>query len=235
MVIFYLAPNPTIVGGLLVDLWKSKFHVADPTYYHLNHLPSAHHFIVTLFNKILEKGVSPACWGSARIKLIYKSVDSSDPSNFYPIALTCVIGKLFHKIISHHLEDYLIMNNVIDTTVQKGFITGLSGVFEYVYSVSYATRCFFIKKPLMITFLDLKNAFGSVPHKLIFDMLRAVKVPSTIQIYIESFYSQLYVTVTSRSGNHPQFHFGEEYFKVIPCHRLFFYCHLIHYSNYLHS
>ena len=30
MGIFYLASNSTIVGCLLVDLWKSKFHVADP-------------------------------------------------------------------------------------------------------------------------------------------------------------------------------------------------------------
>jgi len=62
------------------------------TYYHLNHLPTAHHFMGTLFNKLLEKGVSPACWGSARIKLIYKSGDPSDPSNFRPIALTSVVG-----------------------------------------------------------------------------------------------------------------------------------------------
>ena len=31
MGISYLAPNPTIVDGLLVDVWKSKFHIADPT------------------------------------------------------------------------------------------------------------------------------------------------------------------------------------------------------------
>ena len=30
MGIFYLAPNQTIAGGLLVDPWKSKFHIADP-------------------------------------------------------------------------------------------------------------------------------------------------------------------------------------------------------------
>ena len=33
----------------------------------------------------------------------------------------------------------------------------------------------------MITiFLDLKNVFGSVPHQLLFDMLRAVNIPSTV-------------------------------------------------------
>jgi len=56
----------------------------------------------------------------------------------------------------------------------------------------------------MITFLDFKNAFGSVPHQLIFDMLKAVKVPFEIQNYIESFYSQLYITVVTK--NHGVFH-----------------------------
>ena len=55
------------------------------TYYHLNRLPSTHHFMATLFNKLIETGTAPACWGLARIKLIYKSGDNSDPSNFRPI------------------------------------------------------------------------------------------------------------------------------------------------------
>jgi len=57
------------------------------------------------------------------------------------------------------------------------------------------------KKPLMMTFLDLKNAFGSVSHQLqlIFDMLQAVKVPPSVIDYIQSFYSQLFVMVKSKS------------------------------------
>ena len=51
----------------------------------------------------------------------------------------------------------------------------------------------------MITFIDLKNAFGSVSHLLIFDMLRAVKVPAFLLNYIHSFYSQLSVTVLRNS------------------------------------
>ena len=52
------------------------------------------------------------------------------------------------------------------------------------------------KKSLMITFLDLKNAFGSIPHQLIFDMLRLVKVPSSVLDYVDS---KLFVTVTTRN------------------------------------
>ncbi|XP_065896220.1 uncharacterized protein [Dysidea avara] len=74
----------------------------------------------------------------------------------------------------------------------------MPGVFEHIYSLSAIMQdALSNKKPLMVTFIDLKNAFGSVSHHLIFDMLRAVKVPSSFFNYVFSFYSQLSVTITS--------------------------------------
>ena len=88
---------------------------------------------------------------------------------------------------------------MIDKSIQKGFISSLPGVYEHIYSLSTilqdATSAI---KPLMITFLDLKNAFGSIPHKLLFDMLRVVKVPPLVLNYVESFYSKLFVIVSTR-------------------------------------
>ena len=134
--------------------------------------------MATLFNKLLDRGVAPACWGLANVTLLYKAGDSSDPSNFRPIALTSVVGKIFHKIISFCLEEYLQKNKVIDTSVQKGFISSLPGVFEHIYSLSAILQD--ALSPLMITFLDLKNVFGSILHRLLFDMLEAVEVTSTL-------------------------------------------------------
>ena len=88
---------------------------------------------------------------------------------------------------------------MIDTSIQKGFITGLPGVYEHIYSLSAILQdATSAKKPLMITFLDLKNAFGSIPHPLLFDMLKAVKVPSAVLSYVKSFYSKLFVIVTTK-------------------------------------
>ena len=39
------------------------------------------------------------------------------------------------------------------------------------------------KNPPMMTFLGLKNAFGSVSHRLIVDMLQAVKEPQFLSCY----------------------------------------------------
>jgi len=89
---------------------------------------------------------------------------------------------------------------VIDTSIQKGFITGLPGVYEHIYSLSAILQdATSAKKPLMITFLDLKNAFGSIPHPLLFDTLKAVKVPSAVLSYVKSFYSKLFVIVTTKN------------------------------------
>ena len=64
-------------------------------------MPSTHHFLVTLFSKILmEKHEAPESWSKTRIKLIFKGEDEQSPGNFRPIALTSVVGKLLHKIIA---------------------------------------------------------------------------------------------------------------------------------------
>ena len=46
------------------------------------------------------------------------------------------VVKLLHKILSHSLETYLKANDVLDTSIQKGFVSGLPGVFEHIYSLS---------------------------------------------------------------------------------------------------
>ena len=141
--------------------------------------------MATLFHKLIESGTAPSCWGVARIKLIYKSGNRGDPSNSRPIALTSVVGKLLHKILSRRLETYLKANDVLDTSIQKGFVSGFPGVLEHIYSLSAIMQDALTNRyPLMTTFLDLKNTFGSIPHALIYNVLEAVKVPSSVTHYI---------------------------------------------------
>ena len=68
----------------------------------------------------------------------------------------------------------------------------------------------------MMTFLGLKNAFGSVSHRLIFDMLHAIKLPLPFIQYIQSFYSGLSVIITSKNWQtEPIYHSGEVFSKGI--------------------
>ena len=97
------------------------------------------------------------------------------------------------------LESYLLLNNVIDTSVQKGFLSGINGVMEHILSVNaLLENARSSKSTLASTFIDLKNAFGSVSHTLLQDMLLLVEIPPEVSSYIHDMYSKLTTTVETK-------------------------------------
>ena len=159
--------------------------------------------MATLFNKLLQEGVTPSSWSIVCIRPIHKRDSNDNTSNFCSIALTSVIGKQFHKILAARLEKYLLSNSVFDTSVQRGFISNFPGIFEHIRILSVSSileAAFASKSPLMMTFIDLNNhAFGSVPHRYILGMLKAVQIPSSVLAYIQSLYSQLQAVVKCKA------------------------------------
>ena len=131
---FDLTPiTPGLVKRILKKCSSSSKPGPDKvTYSCLKKLPSTHKFLATLYSKILLKTQEcPHTWCTANLSLIYKSGDPAVPANFRPIALTSVLGKIFHNIIASRLEQYAIDNEVIDPSTQKGFLKGINGVIEH--------------------------------------------------------------------------------------------------------
>lgn len=95
--------------------------------------------------------------------------DSSTISQFRQISLLNVEGKL---------SSVSVKNNLIDTSVQKTEIGGFSGCLEHAkiiwHHVQTAKK---EKKDLHVVFLDLANAFGSVPHEILWTPLNFFHVP----------------------------------------------------------
>ena len=82
---------------------------------------------------LLHSHEAPTNWYSADIILLpkFKGGDPSKPENFGPIAKTTTVAKLFYKILARCLENYFTANDIIDTTIQKGFLTGSNGIMEH--------------------------------------------------------------------------------------------------------
>ena len=59
------------------------------------------------------------------------------------------------------------------------------------------------QKSLVITLLDLKNAFGEVQHNLISEVLRYHHVPDQIQLLIQSLYSNFQTSIVTESFQTP--------------------------------
>ena len=177
------------------------------TYHHLKMFSSSHHFLATLFTKIISTTQeSPPTWCSGKIILIHKEGDVSSPANFRPIVLSSTTGKLLHKILALRLEKYCLSNDVIDPTLQKGFLSGVNGTMEHIFAVSaLISHARSNGLPVSMTFLDLRNAFGSISHKLVMDILAHLMIPTCVQRYIADAYAHLQAYVHTNEGSSQPF------------------------------
>ena len=64
------------------------------------------------FNKIMDTGVYPECLKAARVIPIHKEGPLSDPTDYRPISLIPVSGKIFEKVLQSRLMSWLIKNDV---------------------------------------------------------------------------------------------------------------------------
>ena len=134
------------------------------------------------YSKALEGSKYSVCLEKAVTILIYKSGDPSDPKNFRPITLENVFLKVYTSIIRNRIFEYLKANDYIECRVQKGFIPKISGTIEHTQQLAYIIRHAKRKqKTLVVTLLDLKNAFREVSHSLIPTVLQFHHIPREMQ------------------------------------------------------
>ena len=135
-----------------------------------------------LFKVIWRKGAIPPEWQVAEGIFNPKEKNSKDVTQFRTISLLNVEGKIFFSVLSRRLTSYLLNNKYIDTTVQKGGVPGFSGCMEHTSAISQLIREAKVNQSdLTVVWLDLANAYGTVPHQLIETALKHYHVPSHIQ------------------------------------------------------
>nr|XP_023649650.1 uncharacterized protein LOC111834513 [Paramormyrops kingsleyae]XP_023649659.1 uncharacterized protein LOC111834513 [Paramormyrops kingsleyae] len=106
---------------------------------------------------------------------------------------------LFFSILAICLTNFLLVNNYIDTGFQKAGVPGFPGCVEHATMIWEQTqRARHSKSDLHVVWLDLANAFGSVPHQLITFALEIFHLPSSIQKLIANYFNSLYVCYTTR-------------------------------------
>ena len=151
------------------------------------------HFIV---KRIWVTKDIPEDWAQAFVVLLSKSDILNDPSEFRPIAITNTVGKIFFSVISDRLQKFLVQNNYLRRETQKGFLSGLPGCLEHSFTLFEALRdAKENQRQIIVTWIDLANAYGSVRHNLIQFALNWYHVPDSIQKLIFDYYNKLMAKV----------------------------------------
>ena len=165
--------------------------------------PQIARYLFEIFQAVRREKKVPLCWRTNDGIMIPKvaSPTSSVIGDFRQIALLNVEGKLFWSLVADRLYNYLVVDNsYISPEVQKGSMKKVAGCWEHTAMVWSALKnARKSKNSLAVLWLDLANAYGSVPHKLIVFALRRYGVPEDWISLIMAYYDGLWGR-TSASG-----------------------------------
>lgn len=137
-------------------------------------------------------------WRRAEGVFIPKEDGATAVEKYRTISLLNVEGKLYFAMKADRLLNFTLANKYIDTSVQKGGIPKVSGCLEHTAILSHLIKeAKEKKKNLVITWLDIANAYGSIPHSLIITALRRAHVPEEVCELVKTYYADVKIRFTT--------------------------------------
>jgi hypothetical protein len=192
--------TPKEVEKKLKSLSNSAPGVDRVEYRHLKTIDPKGSLLSSIFNRCLAEEDVPSQWKIAQTILIHKKGDASDISNFRPIALMSCIYKLFASIIANRLVSFSINNDLL-SSAQKSARPS-EGCYEHTFILqSLILDANRHDKNIYLAWLDLRNAFGSVPHEVISTTLSHLGVPDSVVSLIGNIYTNAFTEVRTPAGN----------------------------------
>ncbi|PIC11688.1 hypothetical protein B9Z55_028921 [Caenorhabditis nigoni] len=169
-------------------------------YYHLSWFDPEGEALTRLYNECLVHQRIPSHWKEAETVLLYKGGDESKPENWRPISLMPTIYKLYSSLWNRRIRSI----GGVMSKCQRGFqeregCNESIGILRSAIDVAKGQR-----KHLSVAWLDLTNAFGSVPHELIEATLKAYGFPKMIVSIIRDMYNGATIRVKSKTDKTDQ-------------------------------
>ena len=117
--------------------------------------------VTELFNKCFNSCSIPQIWKTAKVIALHKKGSKTDSSNYRPISLTCILCKVYEKLVRAHI---LIHVESKISTQQHGFTTGRSCLSNLLESLDSISDILADGDCVDIFYMDFQKAFDTVPH-----------------------------------------------------------------------
>ena len=153
-----------------------------------------------IFARCVESRDVPSEWKTAVTILLHKKGPTDDASNFRPIALMSCIYKLLMSVLAKRLSSWAIDNELLSPEQKSARPS--EGCYEHTYllsSVVADTRR--QTKKLNLAWLDLRNAFGSIPHSVIHTTLTHMGAPPNLVEFVSNAYTGATTTIRTSTGD----------------------------------
>ena len=164
---------------------KNKTSPGEDTipYIALKNLPEpAIDELTKIFDICLQIGYFPKKWKHAIGKMVQKPNKPKDnPASYTPISLLNCMGKLFEKIISNRIQEFIEDNNIINPW-QRAYQPHKEANEHIMIINEYMKKVKENKKLAALLLMDVEKAFDAVWHNGLLKKLHDMELPGGILI-----------------------------------------------------
>jgi endonuclease/exonuclease/phosphatase (EEP) superfamily protein YafD len=139
-----------------------------------------------ILNESYSTGRFPEQLKTARVIPVFKKGSRTDPTCYRPISILSAISKVFERQAYKVLAGHLDKNKILACT-QYGFRKDKSTTLAATDLVEYLLDCLEGGKKVVGTFLDLSQAFDSVDHTVLLQVLEKYGIRDRVLTWLETF------------------------------------------------
>ena len=189
MLIFALDVTLTPVTVDTLQLWK--------------HLDPQQEIVTCILNTCRANRKIPPAWKTSTTILIHKGDDPRVLDNWRPIALQNTVYKVYAAIIARRITTWAVDTGIMSPS-QKGFLP-MEGCLEHNHLMtSMLQDSRRRKRPAYLVWLDLKDAYGSVPHEILFRVMELAGLEGTTLEVVKDLYDRTTTSIrTNRMATDP--------------------------------
>ena len=125
------------------------------------------HQIITSYNSSLTESTYPDILKVGRLTPIYKSGPDDEISNYRPISSLPSLTKVYETLTLNRMISFITAFSIFNPA-QYGFRSGRSTTQAIIKLLLYVTKFYNQKNYYVCFFLDLKKAFDSINHEVLF-------------------------------------------------------------------
>ena len=139
--------------------------------------------LTDFFQQSLDESRVPDDWKQQYVHPIFKKGSKSDPANYRPVALTCLLSKMLEHIIASSIHKHLESHSFL-AAVQHGFRKYRSCETQLTTVISDFVNWMNQKKIIDAIVLDFSKAFDKVPHDMLLTKLAHAGITGSTRRWI---------------------------------------------------
>ena len=153
-----------------------------------------------IYKKCIDEKLFPKQWKRANLIPTHKKNEKNLISNYRPISLLPICGKIFEKIILDNLYPYIFKNKFIHDK-QSGYRRGDSTVKQLISITDEIYKAFDKRHEVRAIFLDISKAFDKVWKDGLIFKLKTIGIEGEVLNILSSFLEDRQQRVTLDGEN----------------------------------